>query len=137
MNMVTIDGDRMLTQVDIRNMHSISISVVILLVDYALLRLEKVKSEVRQLPMRLLLGQQRTTGPRTILTKKRAYIGRVCDDCNSHQAPRLGERHLKHLFVCVKQFVVFILNGIEVVVESWTQHERHRKPMDDTRKDRK
>ena len=120
MNVVTIDGDRILTQVDVRNMYSISISVVILLVDYALLRLEKVKSEVRPLPMRLLLGQRRTTGPRTILTKKRSYIGKVCDDCHSHQAPRLGERHLEHLFVRVKQLVVFVSNGVEVIVESWT-----------------
>jgi hypothetical protein len=41
-NMVAIDGDRILTQVD---MKTCTVSVVILFVDYALLRLEKVKVE--------------------------------------------------------------------------------------------
>ena len=34
------------------------------------------------------------------------------------QEPGLGNREFEHIFICLEQFVVFVLYGIKVVVES-------------------
>jgi hypothetical protein len=67
--------------------------------------------------VRLVGRQRRMASPRSNPYEEISYYRGVCRD-RVTQGPRLGNRDLKHILICIKQLVVFVFDGIEVIVES-------------------